>query len=187
MEYTYVHKDDLYEGNDKKTGNYTGKYDQVDHIVNLMFKFGLFENFETRIVVPFINREIKQKSGNPPEHSNTTDNSGLGDVKVIGRYSLLSERKGDLLSMTVGGGLKLPTGDTDKKNVVPFSTNHEYMGPGFQLGTGSWNPIFEFGITKFFGPSRYDFHAMYTKGTEGVHGSQKGDTFKCDFGYGYAL
>lgn len=187
LKYIYAHKDDLYEGGSKKTGNYTGKYDQVDHIANLMFKLGLFENFEMRLIVPFINRELEQKSGNPPEHTNTTDNSGLGDINVMGRYSLLSERKGDWMSMTIGGGVKLPTGDTDKKNVAPFSANHEYMGPGFQLGTGSYCPIFELGITKFSGPSRYDFHTMYTIGTEGAHESRKGDTFKCDFGYSYAL
>ncbi|MGI6656314.1 MAG: transporter [Desulfobulbus sp.] len=187
LQYNYAHKDDLYKGRDKKTGNYVGKYDQVDHVANLIFKLGLFENFETRLIVPFINRELKRKSGNPPENTNITDNSGLGDIKVIGRYSLLSERKGDWLSMAIGGGVKLPTGDTDKKNVAPFSTNYEYMGPGFQLGTGSWDPIFELGITKFSGPSRYDFHTMYTIGTKGSHGSRKGDTFKCDLGYGYAL
>jgi hypothetical protein len=187
LQYAYTHKGNLYDGSDKKTGNYTGKYDQVNQSAVLVFKAGLFENIEARLVVPYRDKELKQKSGNPPKHTNTAENSGLGDIKMMGRYSLMDQRKGDWLHMLIGAGVKLPTGDSDKKNVAPFSKEHQYMGSGFQLGSGSWDPVFEIGMTKFVGRSRFDFHTMYTITTKGDHGCQLGDLFKCDFGFSYAL
>ena len=60
-------------------------------------------------------------------------------------------------------------------------------GPAAQLGTGSWDPKFELGATKFFGRSRMDAHFMYTMPGNGAHKSRKGKQFKYNFGYGYAL
>ncbi len=81
----------------------------------------------------------------------------------------------------------MPTGDPDKDNPLPFSNTHEYMGPGFQLGTGSWDPKFELGATKFIGRSRVDAHTMLTLPGDGAHRSRKGNQIKYDLGYGYAL
>ncbi|MFW5886343.1 MAG: hypothetical protein ACOCUL_01175 [Bacteroidota bacterium] len=58
LRHIYAHKYNLYQGNDKKTGNYNGKYAQVNHISNLLFRAGLFENFEARIAAPFIYRKM---------------------------------------------------------------------------------------------------------------------------------
>ncbi|MBI9080661.1 MAG: transporter [Pseudodesulfovibrio sp.] len=187
IKHFYVHKDGLYNGGDKKTGNYNGKFDRVNQAVNLTAKVGLFDRFEARVMVPFWDKKVKRKTGNPPSHTNTENVSGLGDVVIMGRYAVMTERQGDWMNLAVGAGLKMPTGDSDKKNPPPFSTLHEYMGPGAQLGTGSWDPKFEIGATKFAGRSRFDTHFMYTLPGDGAHGSRKGNQFKYNFGYGYAL
>ncbi len=187
IKYRYVHKDTLYDGGDAKSGNYGGKYDRLNQSVQLTAKAGLFEDFEARVMVPFWDTEVKRKAGNPPAHVDTDSVSGLGDVVVMGRYALMSQRKGDWMSLAFGAGLKLPTGDADHKNELPFSNAHTYIGPGGQLGTGSWDPKFELGATKFVDRSRFDVHFMYTIPGNGAHGSRKGKQFKYDFGYGYAL
>lgn len=188
IKYTYVHKEDLYENDDKKIGNYGGKFDRVNHMAQLVAKAGLFDNFEARVMLPFFDKQVKRKSGGPiPTHTNTAYNMGVGDMVVMARYALMSQRKGDWLNLAFGAGVKLPTGDSDKENVRPFSVGHKYMGPGFQLGTGSWDPKFELGATKFFGKSRVDAHCMFTMPGQGDHGSRKGNQLKADLGYGYAL
>lgn len=187
IKYRYVHKDNLYNGSKRKTGNYNGKYDRVNQTMQLTAKAGIFDNFEARIMVPFHDKRLKRKSGNPPAHADTDEVTGLGDIVLMGRYAVLSERDGDWLNLAVGAGLKMPTGDSDRKNPAPFSASHKYMGPGAQLGTGSWDPKFELGTTKFFGRSRVDTHFMYTISGDGAHGSRKGNKFQYNLGYGYAL
>lgn len=187
VKYRYVHKDSLYDGSDEKHGNYGGKYDRVNQGLQFTAKAGLFEDFEARVMVPFWDKELKRKAGNPPTSTGTDSVSGLGDVVVMGRYALMSQRKGDWMSVALGAGLKLPTGDADHENDFPFSNAHKYLGPGGQLGTGSWDPKFELGLTKFIDRSRFDMHFMYTIPGDGAHGSRKGKQFKYNFGYGYAL
>lgn len=187
LKYVHVHKNDLYEGDDRKTGEYGGKYDRVNDMVQLSAKVGLGSNMDVRVMVPFARKEVKRKSGNPPRHWDSTRNEGLGDVVVMGRYGILSQRTGDWLSLAFGAGVKTPTGDYDQTNDKPFSNSHMFMGPGFQLGTGSWDPKIELGATRMFGQSRIDAHVMYTVPGSGAHGSRKGKQFKYGLGYGYAL
>jgi len=138
-------------------------------------------------MIPFWDKEFKRKAGNPPVHMDTSTLSGVGDMVLMGRYALMRQKNGDWLNLAVGAGLKIPTGDADAENDPPFSVAHKYLGPGAQLGTGSWDPKFELGATKFIGRSRLDAHFMYTLPGDGAHRSRKGDQFKYDFGYGYAL
>ncbi len=187
LKYRYVHKNNLYDGSTRKTGNYNGKYDRVNQTMQLTVKAGIFRNFEMRVMAPFHIKQVKRKAGSPPSHKDTDYLSGFGDVVVMGRYALFSQRYGDWCHLAIGAGVKMPTGDADHENVAPFSNQHEYMGPGGQLGTGSWDPKFEIGATKFVGRSRFDAHLMYTVPGAGAHGSRKGNQFKYDIGYGYAL
>ena len=187
VKHRYVHKDSLYDGGREKHGDYNGKYDRVNQSLQFTLKAGLFEDFEARVMVPFWDKQLKRKAGNPPAHADTDSLTGLGDVVVMGRYALMRQNKGDWLNLAVGAGLKLPTGDADAKHAAPFSAGHTYLGPGGQLGTGSLDPKFELGATRFFGRSRLDAHFMYTMPGDGAHGSRKGNQFKYDFGYGYAL
>ena len=186
VKYIYVHKDKLYDGSSEQTGDYNGKYDLLTQIVRLTVKAGVFENFEVRAIVPFLDKQVKRKAGKTLDTS-TDSVTGLGDVVLMGRYALLTQRDGGWLNLAVGAGLKMPTGDYDKDNPAPYSNTHEYMGPSFQLGSGSWDPKFELGATKFFGRSRVDAHAMATFPGDGAHDSRLGDQFKYDLGYGYAL
>lgn len=187
IKYRYVHKDKLFDGSSEKDGNYGGKYERTNQAMQLTAKVGIFDNFEARVMVPFWDKRVKRKAYNPPRDAGTDTVSGLGDVVLMGRYALMSQRSGDWMNLAFGAGVKMPTGDADHKNDAPFSAGHTYLGPGGQLGTGSWDPKFELGATKFVDRSRFDMHFMYTLPGDGAHGSRKGNQFKYDFGYGYAL
>lgn len=187
IKYRYVHKNKLYNGGKEENGTYNGKIDRVNHSVQLTAKAGLFEDFDARIMVPFWDKTVDRNFGNPPRAGDTNTVQGLGDVVIMGRYALMSQKKGSWMNLAVGGGVKMPTGDADHENEWPFSVAHTYIGPGGQLGTGSWDPKFELGATKFFGRSRVDASFMYTVPGNGEHNSRKGNQFKYNFGYGYAL
>lgn len=186
LKYIYTHKDNLYDGNDRQTGDYNGKYDMLSQVVKLTVRAGLFQNFEARAIVPYFDKQVKRKGGKNLD-GYTDSVNGLGDVVLFGRYALMTQRSGDWLNLAVGVGLKMPTGDPDKKNQSPFSNTHEYMGPSFQLGSGSWDPKIELGATKFIGRSRVDAHVMATFPGDGAHDSRLGDKLTYDLGYGYAL
>ena len=187
IKYRYVHKDSLYDGSKEMDGNYGGKYDRVNQSVQFTAKAGIFDNFDARIMVPFWDKQVKRKPGNLATPWDTNTLTGLGDMVVMGRYAVMKQKNGDWLNFAIGAGLKLPTGDADAKNDAPYSAKHKYLGPGAQLGTGSWDPKFEVGATKFFGRSRVDAHMMYTIPGQGAHDSRKGKQFKYNVGYGYAL
>lgn len=62
--------------------------------------------------------------------------SGIGDVTVMGMYTLIQPKMDSTTNYThklqMGGGVKAPTG---KYNVA----NNGTLNPSFQLGTGSWD------------------------------------------------
>ncbi|MFM2482919.1 transporter [Celerinatantimonas sp. YJH-8] len=187
VKYRYIHKDALYHGHTKQNGSYGGKYDRINQLFQFTAKAGLFKNVEARVMIPYWKKEVKRKPSNLSHPWDTDSNSGLGDVVVMGRYALMTQRGGDWLNLAIGAGLKLPTGEAGRKNGLPFSRRYQYLGPSAQLGTGSWDPKFEIGATKMFGRSRVDAHMMYTIANNGAHGSKQGNQFKYDLGYGYAL
>jgi hypothetical protein len=189
LKYIYFDKNDLYDGGTTKGGTYNGKYDRWQHTLKMGIRYGLFDDFDIRAMIPFHFKGVKRRArtGTPNETTRTDYNEGLGDIVLMGRYGLLTQRKGDPFSLSVGAGLKLPTGNSDLQNEPPFNAKCDYMGPGFQLGTGSWDPKFEVGATYMFGQSRLDAHCMLTLPTEGDHEMRKGDNFKYNVGYGYAL
>ncbi|WP_461210465.1 transporter [Desulfocurvus sp. DL9XJH121] len=185
----FMDKDTLYDGNDEKEGKYNGKYDRTQRTYQASFRYGVVKDFDMRVMVPYRSSSVQRRSavGKPAEATKETTNMGLGDVVLMGRYALWDQRDGDPLSVAVGAGVKMPTGDPDKKNPAPFNKSFEYMGPGFQLGTGSWDPKLELGLTRMMGRHRLDAHTMYTFGREGDHGLRLGDQFKYDLGYSFAL
>jgi len=185
----FFQKNDLYDGSEKKDGNYNGKFERNQRTYQASFRYGLFDDFDMRIMVPYMEKSVYRRGakGTKKEDTYKDINSGIGDVVFMGRYALWSQRDGDPLSVALGAGVKMPTGETNKENREPFSKSCKYMGPGFQMGTGSWDPKAELGLTRMFGRHRLDSHFMYTWGNKGDHGMRKGDQFKYDLGWGYAL
>lgn len=62
--------------------------------------------------------------------------SGLGDITVIGLYSIYETHKDSTVfvhKLNAGAGLKMPTGKFDEAN------NLGTVNQSFQLGTGSWD------------------------------------------------
>jgi len=62
--------------------------------------------------------------------------SGLGDITIIGLYSIYETQKDSTVfthKLNAGAGIKIPTGKFDEAN------NLGTINQSFQLGTGSWD------------------------------------------------
>jgi len=80
-------------------------------------------------LIPYHSHERELTSG-------TENIAGLGDITVMGSYTLFSTQKEDPIfthKLSVGGGIKIPTGKFTEKN------NLGRVNQSFQLGTGSWD------------------------------------------------
>lgn len=78
------------------------------------------------------------------ENGKTQNISGLGDINILAFYKLISPKMDGWLpeqeilfkhNLSLGGGIKAPTGEYNRAN------NEGSVNPGFQVGTGSWDYI----------------------------------------------
>lgn len=182
-------RDQLYDGSDKmdftrpKKGQKPSKKcsERTTEKYQVTLRAGIFENIDARLIIPFLNKEMKRQSFNRVFNDS---NSGIGDISLVGRYRILSQRKKDPLNLAIGLGVKMPTGTTDEEE-------SGVCLPGFlQTGTGSWDPIIELGAHKVTGRHWLSTHFMYRMTTEGELGDkdfENPDLFKYNFAYGYAI
>lgn len=102
--------------------------DENFNTVQAWARVPVFKDFQLTALVPyhFHNRELS---------TGRQEISGLGDITVIGLYTLY-QTKTDTLTFThtlqAGAGVKAPTGKYD-------SANNGSVNPNFQVGTGSWD------------------------------------------------
>lgn len=179
--YTYIDQDRIFTGSSQDDPGY-GKRRRTSHAGQLTLRAGLFENLEMFLTATALDKTLDRE--NAKGLTDESSVSGLGDLQAMLRYQLLAQKQGDPLSLALGLGLEIPTGDHDNED--SFSTQ-PYCGPFLQLGTGAWNPKATISATRVFGGSRLDGQLMYTLGTEGGHHLEKGDQFLYSLGYGYAL
>ncbi len=185
FKYITFDMDELYDGSDsidmtrpKKGKAISGKN---VNMANLTLRYGIMDKLDARIIVPYLDKELERMSA---KKDFTDSNSGIGDVKLISRYSIFSQKRKDPFNLAMGLGVKFPTGSTDEKDSSGKT-------PGFiQTGSGSWDPIIEVGAHKVKGRQWFSTYFMYQLTTEGELGKmdfEKGDLFKYNFGYGYAV
>ena len=114
----------------------------------------------------------------------TDINSGFGDAKIIGRYGILNQKTGPF-NLIAGVGTTIPFGSTDATD------NRGVLLPGaMQLGSGSWNPLFEVGMHKIIKRnwiSAYFVYMMAMDGKLGEHTFKRSSVFKYNLAYAYAL
>jgi outer membrane putative beta-barrel porin/alpha-amylase len=165
-------KDGLYKG-DEELPNTKAK--DITKTV-LAVRYGLIDNVELKLKVPYF---TDYDLARPPKAS--IGNDGFGDVMLHGRYQFLSPKRGDDVFLFGGIGLKMPTGETGSQ------TNGTLDPPTMQVGSGSWDPILDLGITKAMGSLKLNGFVSYTMTTEGDNDYQWGDQLLTDVSAVYAL
>ncbi|NCD25817.1 MAG: transporter [Deltaproteobacteria bacterium] len=179
--YAYFDQNRIFTGASEDDPGF-GKRRRTAHAGQLTLRAGLPAGFEVLATGTLWDKTVERE--NAKGATDESDVSGLGDIQLMVRYQLLSQKNGAPLSLAAGLGLEIPTGDCDNEN--SFGTQ-PYFGPFLQLGTGAWTPKATMSATRVFGRSRLDGQLMYVLGTEGEHHIEKGDQFLYNLGYGYAL
>ncbi|MCP4722327.1 MAG: transporter [Desulfobacteraceae bacterium] len=187
----YFKKNNIYSGNDE-ISDYTGKpsgtgaREQERLLTQMTARYGLGRGWDVRLMLPYWQKEMTRVTmPGGILTQNESSNDGLGDMVLMTRYRVLSQKQGSLFNLALGGGVKLPTGDTDELDEL--SSSNGCYGTGFQCGTGSWDPKFEIAFNKMIKNLRFDSTFMYTLTTEGDHDYECGDKFQYNFGSSLAI
>ena len=160
---------------------------QLDATANinlLVLSYGVTNNFNVALAVPYKQIEATAKLGT---NNVAIDNSGIGDVIVMGRYKL-NDMKEDGYQTALTFGVKLPTGSTDDgfKKAPPFALNVNTPLPT-QMGTGKAEYKLGVGVSKLFGSGRVDAMSMFTYRPKAKHNYDFGNELSFDIGYTHAI
>jgi Putative MetA-pathway of phenol degradation len=134
--------------------------DATANVTLLALKYGVAKGMDIRVVLPYKQLEATAKLG---PNDVAIDNKGIGDAVIMGRYIVLPMSEYGF-QVSVGAGLKLPTGSTDSgfKKAPPFAPNVNTPMPT-QMGTGAFEYKAEMGFSTFIDETlRVDLHTMFT-------------------------
>lgn len=135
--------------------------------------------------IPYVSRTHATYSNTAPLGSTylTSSDSGLGDIKVIGRYTGFSEHR----TSGIIAGVKFPTGNTG----AYFNDGVTALDAGLQIGTGSTDAILggytsgTFDSYGWFAQGTVQ-HAVATKKALGDLDYRPGDAYSLNSGLHYA-
>jgi hypothetical protein len=156
----------------------------IDRITNTSFSliYGATENINISARLPYIKRvnirEGELEGGLPEAHTHG-DSSGVGDLLLLGQYSMMKRTSFDA---SVLFGVKAPTGETDIRDDdgIRFETE-------FQPGAGSWDYLLGVSLSKDSGNFGYHFNVLYNKTTEGSQSTEIGDAISYNAALTYRL
>ncbi|WP_027722877.1 transporter [Maridesulfovibrio zosterae] len=138
--------------------------------LNEVFKlrYGIWDGLDARIAIPVYN--VHMEKTNTSNH----DLYGVGDMSLLLHQRLLNQKAGDPFSLAIDFGPILPTG-----TVSEHSSN--------VAGNSAWGVMGGIGATYFLYANRFDTEVNYATFSEGGHDYQKGDRFRWNLAYAYAL
>lgn len=119
--------------------------DTVGHRLGLRTSAGVADRLTMELYLPFLARAHQHfafEEGS--EAFGKFKFSGIGDITVTGRYSVLAPQNPDRPTLVVGIGVKTPTGSATKLGKV-FEGGDAVRAMAersIQPGSGSWDPIF---------------------------------------------
>ncbi len=179
IKHIYIKKNSMYKGTSEVTNS--EELDATANITLLGLRYGVSKSFDLRVVVPYKQIEATAKLG---PNNIAIDNKGIGDIIVMGRYVVLPMVEYGF-QLSVGGGVKLPTGSTDSgfKKAPPFAIGENTPMPT-QMGTGETEYKAELGVTKLISTSmEIDFHTMYTYRPKAENDYDFGDELSYDLSF----
>ena len=183
IKYIHLKRDSMFDGTKEVTNK--ENLDATANMTLLGLRYGASKNFELRVVIPYKQIDATAKLG---ANDVAIDNSGIGDVIVMGRYVVLPMSEYGF-QLSVGAGLKLPTGSTDSgfKKAPIFAANENSPMPT-QMGTGEYEYKAELGISKLIDENmRVDLHTMYTYRPKAEHDYDFGNELSYDLSFTGAI
>ncbi|MEW5924291.1 MAG: hypothetical protein AB1746_09910, partial [Candidatus Zixiibacteriota bacterium] len=157
LHYEYLRSTSKYEGSDEIDDPNLTK--AIWKRATLTLAYGILPKFGVSAIIPYI---WKYKDLYIPAAdiwaNNKTD--GLSDITIFARYSPLARSFVNFRELSVGFGVKIPTGATDRQN-FNFTLPEE-----LQPGTGSWDYNFSLSYYQGFEPVDFYLSGIYLLTTE---------------------
>ncbi|MBN1213056.1 MAG: transporter [candidate division Zixibacteria bacterium] len=127
--YEYLRSYGLYDGSEEIDDPADTK--TIWKRATLAVSYGLLERLSVSAIMPYT---WKEKTKNLIDGTSSKNSSaGFGDLTVLFRYSLLPRSYVTFRELTLGLGVKLPTGSTGKRNYGVL------LSEELQPGTGTWD------------------------------------------------
>lgn len=184
MFYKYMHfeRNNMYDGSSQVPN--LQQLDATANINILVLAYGVSDVFNIALAVP--HKSIKATARLGP-NAVAIDNSGLGDILLMGRYKL-TDMEEDGYQTALKFGIKLPTGSTNNgfKKAPPFALFVNTPMPT-QMGTGKAEYKLGAGVSKLLGSGRVDASTMFTYRPKAKHDYDFGNELNYDLGYIYGL
>jgi hypothetical protein len=184
MVYKYMHFDrnSMFDGSNEVSNK--ERLDATANVNMLVLNYGVTDNFNIALITPYKDLKASAKLG---PNDVAIDNSGVGDILLMGRYKL-TDLKEDGYQTALKFGIKLPTGSTDDgfKKAPPFARNTNTPLPT-QTGTGAAEYKLGIGVSKLFDHARVDADILFTYRPKAEHDYDFGNELSYDIGYMYAL
>lgn len=176
IKHIYLKRDSMFDGTDEVTNRQN--LDAKANVTLLGLRYGVVKNADITVMVPYKQIKATAKLGS---NDVEIDNSGIGDIVVMGKYVILPMSTYGY-QVSIGAGIKLPTGSTDSgfKKAPPFATGISTPLPT-QMGTGSAEYKLSFGFSQMINPTwRIDTHTMYTYRPKAEHDYDFGNEISLD-------
>ncbi len=153
--------------------------DSIFHTI-LGIGYGITNDLTLSITVPYaqVNNIREVHSDEPDEIHQHGDAKGIGDMTVIAQYRFL--KKEDALDAAVFGGLRIPTGKTNEKDIHGETFEAEFLP-----GSGAWSPLFGVAATKSYGRVSLDANVQYMIKNGGIQATNLGDVFNYNASVSY--
>ena len=138
--------------------------------------YGLAEKLTLFGIAPYLDKSMEVTT---PEGRRTRAVSGLGDIRVFGRYTFgQRDKPGETLRFASFVGLELPTGADDVEDSLG------QLPQPLQLGSGSWDPFIGAVFTWQTLQWEFDSSVAYKFNTE-ANDFEFGDVASLDLSYQY--
>ncbi|MBL6970180.1 MAG: transporter [Campylobacterales bacterium] len=162
----------IYDGS-KEVSN-PMKLDAKANVDVIALRYGLGSGIDMMAVIPYKHMQAKANAG-----AIEIDHKGLGDIVLMVNKSMANEQQ-DGYKLSVGAGIKFPTGKSDNKVVKgPLSS----APMAVQLGTDEYEYKVMLGYTKNIKDANFDVNAMYTNRPKAKNNYDFGDEFALNLSY----
>jgi len=153
--------------------------DSVFHSI-LGIGYGITNNLTVSLNIPYeqVNNIREAHSDEPDEIHQHGDSKGIGDMTIMAQYRFL--KTDDKWEAAVLGGLKIPTGKTNDRDIHGETFEAEFLP-----GSGAWSPIFGLAATKKFNRISLDANVQYTIRNGGTQITNLGDLFNYNTAVSY--
>jgi Putative MetA-pathway of phenol degradation len=143
------------------------------YLYDVAITYAVNRRFNITAAIPF--QRATRRGGSSPQIFHST---GIGDISVMGRMWLLKSPNENGHNISIGVGVKLPTGKYNVKNVVPArngpGTEVRVVDQSIQLGDGGWGIPLDVQAYQRFGATTLYASATYLLNPRDMNGALTG-------------